>query len=488
MHLSVQDDIKDHHPLRFNQIIDAVVVGQDAADVTRDGLKFGLARIARSGIPAERPDFGQHFILGFFGPDERGALKVLDDALHGGNRPVCDDDISVHGRKIAMREQRRSKIRTDMDLASQSPPYFWCMENAALALATTPLHQVHLDAGARMVPFAGYEMPVQYSGLRAEHEAVRTAAGLFDVSHMGELWFSGAGAAGYLQFLLAGDIAKAAPGRALYTCLLNEDGGIVEDLLVYGFEDRYLVVVNAANRAEVVSIIGSTLPADVQFEDASDRTALLALQGPNADLVMQAMGVDLSGLKYYHHTQVQLQGVEVVVGATGYTGERGFELYVPNAAAPGLWQALMEAGDAHGLVPCGLGARDTLRLEKGFCLHGNDIGPSRNPVEAGLSWVVGWKTEFRGKDAVVGVKERGPERKLVGFTLNERGIPRKDYPIVDENGQTIGVVTSGTQSPSLGVAIGLGYVPMDVASKGSEVFISIRGKSIRATVTGIPFL
>lgn len=362
------------------------------------------------------------------------------------------------------------------------------MENAALALATTPLHQVHLDAGARMVPFAGYEMPVQYAGLRAEHEAVRTAAGLFDVSHMGELWFSGNSAGAYLQFLLAGDIAKAAPGRALYTCLLNEDGGIVEDLLVYGFEDRYLVVVNAANRAEVVSIIGSSLPEDVHFEDASEHTALLALQGPNSDAVMQAMGVDLSGLKYYHHTQVQLQGAEVLVGATGYTGERGFELYVPNAAAPEIWKALMEAGAAHGLVPCGLGARDTLRLEKGFCLHGNDIGPSRNPVEAGLSWVVGWKTDFRGKEAVAAAKEHGPELKLVGFTLNERGIPRKDYPIVDENGRSIGIVTSGTQSPSLGVAIGLGYVPVDVATKGSELFISIRGKSIRATVTGIPFL
>jgi len=362
------------------------------------------------------------------------------------------------------------------------------MEEATLALSATPLHAVHIAAGARMMPFAGYEMPVQYAGLRSEHEAVRKAAGLFDVSHMGELWFSGAGAAGFLQRLLAGDVAKAAPGRALYTCLLNEGGGIVEDLLVYGFEDRYLLVVNAANKDEVVSLIRAEFPEDVTFEDASARTALLALQGPASDAVAQAMGFDLTDLKYYHHRNVVFNGVEVTVGATGYTGERGFEWYVPAENAAALWAAMMTAGAPSGLVPCGLGARDTLRLEKGFCLHGNDIGPGCNPVEAGLSWTVGWKTDFRGKEALQAVRSAGAARKLVGFTMAERGIPRKDYVIQDSEGNDIGVVTSGTQSPSLGQAIGLGYVQVDWAEKGSEVHIAIRGKAIKATVTGIPFL
>lgn len=362
------------------------------------------------------------------------------------------------------------------------------MENVTMELAITPLHEAHTDAGARMVPFAGYSMPVQYAGLKAEHLAVRTAAGLFDVSHMGELWFSGSGARQFLQQLLAGDVDKAGPGRALYTCLLNESGGIVEDLLVYGFEDRFMLVVNAANRAEVVSIIERSLPGDVTFEDASDVTALLALQGPQSDRVMGALGVDLTGLKYYHHTAVRLGSTDIIVGATGYTGERGFELYVPAGAAMDVWNAIMVAGQDFGLLPCGLGARDTLRLEKGFCLHGNDIGPESNPVEAGLSWTVGWKTEFHGKAALLAIKAAGPRRKLVGFTMEERGIPRKDYAILDAQGSRIGVVTSGTQSPSLGQAIGLGYVEVSHAAKGSELFIGIRDKAIKASVTGIPFI
>lgn len=375
-----------------------------------------------------------------------------------------------------------------LEKSSRPCPYFWRMENVIEALAKTPLYDVHVAAGARMVPFAGFEMPVQYTGLRAEHEAVRNAAGLFDVSHMGELWFSGAGAKKYLQHLLAGDIEKAAPGRALYTCLLNEEGGIVEDLLVYGYEDRYMLVVNASNRAEVVALVRETLTEDVQFEDASERTALLALQGPLSDGVMQAAGMDLSDLKYYHHRTMAIHGTEVIVGATGYTGERGFELYVPAENAAEIWQTLMAAGGSLGLLPCGLGARDTLRLEKGFCLHGNDIGPDHNPVEAGLSWTVGWKTEFRGQPALAAVRESGPQQKLVGFNLLERGIPRKDYAIVDAEGHPIGRVTSGTQSPSLGQAIGLGYVSSEWSAKGTRIFISIRGKSIEAEVTRIPFL
>jgi len=362
------------------------------------------------------------------------------------------------------------------------------MESPVVALARTPLHAVHVAAGAKMVPFAGYEMPVQYSGLRREHEAVRNAVGLFDVSHMGELWFSGAGVRDFLQHQLAGDLGKALPGRALYTCLLNELGGIVEDLLVYGFEDRFLLVVNASNRAEVVRRFEAAMPSDVVLDDASDRTALLALQGPHSDAVMQAVGLDLSELAYYHHREASLCGVPVHVGATGYTGERGFELYVPTDRAAMVWSILMEAGMPHGIVPCGLGARDTLRLEKGFCLHGNDIDATRTPVEAGLGWTVGWKTEFIGKQALLQQKESGQEVKLVAFKTKGRGIPRKGYAILDDAGAEIGVVTSGTQSPSLGEAIGLGYVPPVRAVKGSSLFIGIRDKRIEVEVVPLPFL
>ncbi|MDC0599829.1 glycine cleavage system aminomethyltransferase GcvT [Flavobacteriales bacterium] len=362
------------------------------------------------------------------------------------------------------------------------------MDQATVSLRQTPLHEVHRALGAKMVPFAGYEMPVQYTGLRAEHAAVREAVGLFDVSHMGELWISGEGATEFLQHQLAGDVEKAFPGKALYTCFLNEEGGIVEDLLVYGFEDRYLLVVNASNRADVVAKMSAELPDNVNLEDASDRTALLALQGPNSDAVMQAVGLNLTDLKYYHHKAVSLCGVPIHVGATGYTGERGFELYVPSEKAGMIWAILMEAGRPSGLLPCGLGARDTLRLEKGFCLHGNDMDANRTPVEAGLTWTVGWKTEFRGKSALVKQKADANHQKLVGFKMTERGIPRKGYPIVSESGQQIGVVTSGTQSPTLGEAIGLGYVDLDRTAQGTSLAILIRDKPIGASVVKVPFL
>lgn len=339
-----------------------------------------------------------------------------------------------------------------------------------------------------MVPFAGYEMPVQYSGLRAEHMAVREAAGLFDVSHMGELWFSGDGATAFLQAQLAGNVEKAIPGKALYTCFLNEEGGIVEDLLVYGFEGRYLLVVNAANRQKVVDMLSREMPDDVTMDDASDRTALLALQGPKSDDVMRAVGVDLRELAYYHHQEASLCGVPVHIGATGYTGERGFELYVPAEKAAMIWGILMEAGRPSGLLPCGLGARDTLRLEKGFCLHGNDMDASRSPVEAGLTWTVGWKTEFRGKAALVDQRNEGAVQKLVGFKMTERGIPRQGYPIVDQDGVHVGTVTSGTQSPSLGEAIGMGYVNVGFTEPGAVFYVGIRNKSIAATVVRVPFI
>ena len=358
---------------------------------------------------------------------------------------------------------------------------------AVESLLRTPLHDVHVAAGGKMVPFAGYEMPVQYAGLRVEHAAVRENVGLFDVSHMGELWFTGSDAAAFLQSQLAGDIGKAAPGRALYTCLLNAAGGIIEDLLVYGFADRYLLVVNAANRAEVVALFKSELKGDVHMQDASEQTALLALQGPKSDDVMRAVGVDLRDLAYYCHQEATLCGVPVLIGATGYTGERGFELYVPADKASMIWSILMEAGEASGLQPCGLGARDTLRLEKGYCLHGNDIDAEHTPVEAGLNWTVGWKTDFRGKSALVEQKVQGPSRKLVGFKLTERGIPRQGYALLSAEGQAIGEVTSGTQSPTLGEAIGMGYVAAGHAAVGASIKVAIRNKEIAATVVKLPF-
>lgn len=359
---------------------------------------------------------------------------------------------------------------------------------AVESLLRTPLHDVHVAACGKMVPFAGYEMPVQYAGLRVEHAAVREAVGLFDVSHMGELWFTGSDAAAFLQSQLAGDIGKAAPGRALYTCLLNAAGGIIEDLLVYGFADRYLLVVNAANRAKVVALLQSELKGDVQMEDASEQTALLALQGPKSDEVMRAVGVDLQDLAYYCHQNATLCGVPVLIGATGYTGERGFELYVPADQASLIWSTLMEAGEASGLQPCGLGARDTLRLEKGYCLHGNDIDAEHTPVEAGLNWTVGWKTDFRGKAALVQQKEQGPSHKLVGFKLTERGIPRQGYALLSAEGEAIGEVTSGTQSPTLGEAIGMGYVASEHAAVGTPIKVAIRNKEIAATVVKMPFV
>ena len=359
---------------------------------------------------------------------------------------------------------------------------------AVESLLRTPLHDVHVAAGGKMVPFAGYEMPVQYAGLRAEHAAVREAVGLFDVSHMGELWFTGSDAAPFLQSQLAGDIGKATPGRALYTCLLNAAGGIIEDLLVYGFADRYLLVVNAANRAKVVALFESELKGDVHMQDASEQTALLALQGPKSDDVMRAVGLDLRDLAYYCHQEASLCGVPGLMGAAGYTGERGFELYVPADKASMIWSILMEAGEASGLQPCGLGARDTLRLEKGYCLHGNDIDAEHTPVEAGLNWTVGWKTDFRGKAALVDQKEQGPSRKLVGFKLTERGIPRQGYALLSTEGQAIGEVTSGTQSPTLGEAIGMGYVAVEHAAVDTPIKVAIRNKEIAATVVKVPFV
>lgn len=362
-------------------------------------------------------------------------------------------------------------------------------------LLPTPLTAVHERLGARLVPFAGYAMPVQYAGLKIEHAAVREQAGLFDVSHMGELHFEGPGAAPFLQRLLAGDLVKASPGRCLYTVLLNERGGIVEDLLVYGLaEDRYMLVVNAANRNEVVDVVMSRLatdPAaeDLKWEDRSESTGLIALQGPASDAIIAQVIQGAEKLAFYDNAEFDLPGFgALVVSATGYTGERGFEIYTDVAATEPMWTALMAAGAAHGLVPAGLGARDTLRLEKGYCLHGQDIGPDRTPVEAGLNWTVGWKTMFYGKTPIVEQKASGADVKRVGIRLTGRGIPRAGYPVVNPAGEIIGEMTSGTQSPSLNTPIGMAYVEIGSAQVGTQLAVRIRNKDVAAVVSNVPFV
>jgi aminomethyltransferase len=362
-------------------------------------------------------------------------------------------------------------------------------------LLTTPLTAVHEKLGARLVPFAGYAMPVQYAGLKIEHAAVREQAGLFDVSHMGELHFEGSGAEPFLQRLLAGNLAKASPGRCLYTVLLNERGGIVEDLLVYGLApERFMLVVNAANRAEVVELIEARLkvdPAadDLSWEDRSDSTGLIALQGPASDKVIEQVVPGAEKLAFYENAEFERQAFgKIIVSATGYTGERGFEIYTDSDATQGMWHALMAAGAAHGLIPAGLGARDTLRLEKGYCLHGQDIGPDRTPVEAGLGWTVGWKTEFHGKASVLAQKEAGAVVKRVGIKLVERGIPRAGYQVVNAAGEIVGEMTSGTQSPSLNAPIGMAYVQTVHAKVGTELAVRIRNKDIAAVISKVPFV
>ena len=341
--------------------------------------------------------------------------------------------------------------------------------------------------GAKMVEFAGYEMPVQYAGLKVEHDAVRNDAGVFDVSHMGEFWVTGPNALNLIQRVSSNDASKLFPGKVQYACLPNEKGGIVDDLLVYCFsEEKYLLVVNASNIAKDWSWIQSHNAMGATMEDASERTSLLAVQGPKAAEKLQHLtDVDLASMTYYTFVEGTFAGVPgVIISATGYTGAGGFELYFPNEHAETLWKAVLSAG----VVPAGLGARDTLRLEKGFCLYGNDIDDTTSPLEAGLGWVTKFTKDFVNSENLARQKEQGVSRKLVGFKMVDRGIPRHGYPIVDANGAPLGVVTSGTQSPTLNIAIGLGYVPVGLAAEGTEIFVQIREKNLKAEVAKIPFL
>ncbi len=362
-------------------------------------------------------------------------------------------------------------------------------------VSKTPLHAKHVELGARMTPFAGYDMPVQYAGIIKEHLAVRRTAGVFDVSHMGEIFVRGPHATEFAQRLVTNDVESLYDGRALYTVMCMEDGGIVDDLLVYRVaEDEYLFVVNAANREKDLNWMIQNNAAKAEIDDVSDDVALIAVQGPRSiTIVEEALGATLDDLKFYHFRKASAgplaESSVAMVSRTGYTGELGIEIYCDAGAAVSVWEAVMEAGRSEGLQPAGLGARDTLRIEAGYCLYGNDITEQTNPLEAGLGWLTKLeKDDFIGKPALESVREHGPERRLVAFVLQERGIPRSGYPIRGPDGAEIGLVTSGTQSPVLEHGIGLGYVPNDAAytRPGSELRVSLRGRAVRALVRKPP--
>jgi len=360
-------------------------------------------------------------------------------------------------------------------------------------IRTTPLHSTHLALNAKMVPFAGFDMPVSYSGIKAEHLAVRSACGLFDVSHMGEFMVNGSGALDFLEKITSNHVAALFPGRVQYSCMPNGKGGLVDDLLVYHLgPESYMLVVNAGNLRKDWDWLCQHLPADqsVVLEDRSSTMALLALQGPRAlDILQPLCNSDLSGLAYYHFTYATIAGLgSVLVSATGYTGAGGFELYVPAEQAQALWDALMQAGEPHGLLPCGLGCRDTLRLEMGFCLYGNDIDEETSPIEAGLSWITSFSKDFVDKEYLLQQKTEGTSRKLMGFVMEERGIPRQGYLIRNETGEPIGKVTSGSESISTGRLIGMGYVASAYAVKGQTVKIDIRDRLMSARLVRPPFI
>jgi aminomethyltransferase len=355
-------------------------------------------------------------------------------------------------------------------------------------LKRTPLADEHRALGARMVPFAGWEMPVQYAGVKAEHLAVRTDAGLFDVSHMGELFVTGPGALAAVDRLVTNDLSALAVGHALYTCACNEAGGILDDLIVYHLaEGRVLVVCNAGNRAKIAAHFADRL-AGVTFEDASDSLSLLALQGPASLAIAEAAGApELRELPHFGTTEATLCGRRVRVARTGYTGEDGFEILVENDGATTLWNGLLEVGGPKGLVPVGLGARDTLRLEACLRLYGNDIDESTNPFEAGLAFTVKLGAgDFLGKEALVRIKADGLARKLVGIEMIGKGIARHGYPVLS-GGEPVGHVTSGGPCPTLNKNLGLCYVPVSLARLGQRVDIEIRGKAIEAHVVKTPF-
>lgn len=358
-------------------------------------------------------------------------------------------------------------------------------------LKNTALTLIHQKLGAKMVPFAGYMMPVQYEGINLEHDKVRNSVGVFDVSHMGEFILKGDGALDLIQRITSNDASKLSPGKAQYSCFPNETGGIVDDLIVYALEGgHFMLVVNASNIEKDWNWIKKFNTGNVEMHDISDKTSLLAVQGPNALATIQKLtAVDLTTIPYYNFAKGEVAGCKnILISNTGYTGAGGFELYFENQYAETIWNALMDAGKEFDIKPCGLGCRDTLRLEMGFCLYGNDISDTTSPLEAGLGWITKFTKDFTNSIALKAQKEAGVSRKLCGFELVEKGIPRHDYEIVDANNNVIGIVTSGTQSPSLQKAIGMGYIAKELAAEGNEIFIKIRDKAIKAVIVKTPFL
>jgi aminomethyltransferase len=361
-------------------------------------------------------------------------------------------------------------------------------------MKNTPFTEKHIALGARMAPFAGYNMPISYTGINDEHQAVRTNAGVFDVSHMGEFILKGENALDLIQRVTSNDASKLTAGKAQYSCLPNNEGGIVDDLLVYCIEENkvYMLVVNASNIEKDWNWISAHNSAGVEMHNISDKTCLLAIQGPNAASILQPLTpVDIVNMKYYTFAKgVFAEVPNVLISATGYTGAGGIEIYFEDTdgAADKIWNAIFAAGAPKGLKPIGLGARDTLRLEMGFCLYGNDIDDTTSPLEAGLGWITKLTKPFTSSELFARQKAEGVAKKLVGFEMVDKGIPRHDYEIKDAAGNVIGRVTSGTQSPSMQKAIGLGYVKTPFAAQDSEIFIAVRDKLLRAKVVKVPFL
>lgn len=354
-----------------------------------------------------------------------------------------------------------------------------------------PLNDLHEKLGAKMVPFAGYNMPVRYFSDIEEHTTVRQSVGVFDVSHMGEFSLKGPHALDLIQRVTSNDASKLVDGQAQYSCLPNETGGIVDDLIVYKIKDNdYFLVVNASNIDKDWNWISKFNTKGVEMTNLSDSLCLFAVQGPKAASVVQKLTtINLSAIKYYHFAVGAFAGVEnVIVSNTGYTGAGGFEIYVENESAEKVWNAIFEAGIDVNIKPIGLGARDTLRLEMGFCLYGNDIDDTTSPIEGGLGWITKFTKEFTNSVAIKKQKEEGVTKKLVGFRMIDKGIPRHDYQLKNALGEVIGKVTSGTMSPMLGIGIGLGYVTTGFASPGSEIFIDIRGKALKAQVSKTPLI
>ncbi len=354
-----------------------------------------------------------------------------------------------------------------------------------------PLNDLHVKLGGKMVPFGGFIMPVRYSSDIEEHMTVRNGVGVFDVSHMGEFKVEGPNALDLIQRITSNDASKLIDGQAQYTCLPNEQGGIVDDLIVYKIkENDYFIVVNASNIEKDFNWFSTYNSKGATLKNISDSMCLFAVQGPKATGILQKLTkTDLSVIKYYHFAIGEFAGVpNVIMSNTGYTGSGGFEIYVDNANAEKVWNSIFEAGESENIKPIGLGARDTLRLEKGFCLYGNDIDDTTSPLEAGLSWITKFTKDFTNSTNLKKQKETGVEKKLVGFKMIDKGIPRHDYLLKDASGNTIGKVTSGTQSPMLSLGIGLGYVTKEFSAIDSEIFVDVRGRSLKAVVSKLPFV